>query len=54
MIAGDEQWHEFKSEHATWMTEPSGVLNIFRKPNDQWASYAPGEWKAVRDASGQD
>lgn len=40
---------EFKSDHVSFVTEPSGVLVIFRRPDDIWQAYAPGHWKVVRD-----
>lgn len=46
----NEKWDEFTGEHAQWMTEPSGVVNVFKRPNHLWASYAPGSWKVVRSA----
>jgi hypothetical protein len=40
---------EFKGNHVSFMTEPSGVLVVFRRPADVWQAYAPGHWKVVRD-----
>lgn len=47
---GDEDVHEYQSPQASFVTETSGCLVVFFRPNDQWAAYAPGEWKRVRDA----
>ncbi|MFD0928123.1 hypothetical protein [Williamsia deligens] len=46
----EEVIESFEADRATWMTEPSGVLNVYRGPNQVWSSYAPGSWKAVRFA----
>lgn len=45
----DEKVEEWESPTATWITEPSGALVVFRRPNDQWAAYAPGQWLKVRE-----
>lgn len=45
----DEQVDEWEADQATWITEPSGALVVFKRPNDQWAAYAPGQWLKVRE-----
>lgn len=47
----DEKVEEWESPTATWITEPSGALVVFRRPNDQWAAYAPGQWLKVREVA---
>lgn len=46
----DEAVEEWEAEQASFLTEPSGALVIFRKPNDSWAAYAPGAWLKIREA----
>ena len=46
----DEAVEEWEAEQVSFLTEPSGALVIFRRPNDQWAAYAPGCWLKIREA----
>lgn len=48
---GEENYDEFTGPQVTFLTEPSGALVIFQKPNHTWAAYAPGQWRVVRDGS---
>ncbi|MFT4125082.1 MAG: hypothetical protein QM662_02475 [Gordonia sp. (in: high G+C Gram-positive bacteria)] len=48
----DEDVEEWAAPEVSFLTEPSGALVIFRRPNDQWAAYAPGCWMKVREVIG--
>ena len=37
----------YEGPACSFMTEPSGALVIFERPNLLWAAYAPSVWKQV-------
>ena len=47
--AGEENYDVFEGPSVSFLTEPSGALVIFQRPNHMWAAYAPGKWEVVRD-----
>lgn len=51
--SGDECVDQWDAPRITFMTEPSGVLVVFKSPNVVWAAYAPGRWMKVREVDGR-
>jgi hypothetical protein len=48
-VPDGDRWEEGPGARLSFVTEPSGVLCIFRRPNDLWAAYAPGAWRRVEE-----
>ena len=51
VVGDDDVVDEYKGEAVGFMTEASGALVVYRRPNELWAAYAPGSWEVVRDVS---
>ncbi len=48
---GEGDVDTYDGQAVTFMTEPSGALVIFERPNVPWAAYAPPSWKQVNRGS---
>lgn len=38
---------DYDGPHVSFQIEPSGVLQVWQKPQMLWAAYAPGVWVKV-------